>query len=100
MPSPRFLNRGDDFVVWVATHVPRIRGPIPVEFTGSGDTLLNWVLTGASTLTYRRLSPQLLVLEGTIDGRVVRLELTQRDLNSFVLTSRGFNWVQNVPFNR
>ena len=35
-----------------------------------------------------------------MDGRVVHLGLKQRDLNSFVLHSRGFNWVQEVPFNR
>jgi hypothetical protein len=26
--------------------------------------------------------------------------LKQRDLNSFLLNTRGFNWVQEVPFNR
>jgi hypothetical protein len=56
--------------------------------------------TGASTVTYQRLSPELVVIEGPINNRAVRLELTPRDLNSFVLKSRGFNWVQNVPFNR
>lgn len=53
-----------------------------------------------STLTYSRLSRERLVMEGTMDGRVVHLGLKQRDLNSFVLHSRGFNWVQEVPFNR
>ena len=72
------------------------------EFGTDGKTLAITPAsgTGASTVTYQRLSPELLVIEGPIDGRVVRLELTPRDLNSFVLNSRGFNWVQNVPFNR
>ena len=56
--------------------------------------------TGASMLTFQRLSSEQLVIDGTMEGRTVHLELRQRDLNSFVLNSRGFNWVQEVPFNR
>ena len=72
------------------------------EFDTDGKTLTITPVsgTGASTVTYHQLSPDLLVIDGTIDGRVVRLELRPRDLNSFVLNSRGFNWVQDVPFNR
>ena len=72
------------------------------EFGTDGKTLTITPASGSgtSTVTYQRLSPKLMVIDGTIDGRVVRLELTPRDLNSFVLNSRGFNWVQNVPFNR
>ena len=72
------------------------------EFATDGKTLTITPASGSgtSTVTYQRLSPKLMVIDGTIDGRVVRLELTPRDLNSFVLNSRGFNWVQNVPFNR
>jgi hypothetical protein len=35
-----------------------------------------------------------------MNGHIVHLELKQRDLNSFLLNTRGFNWVQEVPFNR
>jgi hypothetical protein len=72
------------------------------EFGTDGKTLTIKPASGngTSTVTYERLSPTLMVIDGTIDGRVIRLELTPRDLNSFVLNSRGFNWVQNVPFNR
>ncbi len=72
------------------------------EFDTDGKTLTITPVsgTGASTMTYQRVSPDLLVMEGTIDGRIVRLELIPRDLRSFVLNSRGFNWVQDVPFNR
>jgi hypothetical protein len=72
------------------------------EFGADGTTLTITPASGKgpSTMTYQRLSPELVVIEGTIDGRAVRLELALRDPNSFVLTSRGFNWVQNAPFNR
>ena len=53
-----------------------------------------------SALVYQRPSPDRLVMDGVVGGRSVRLELKQRDLNSFRLNSRGFDWVQEVPFNR
>ena len=53
-----------------------------------------------SKLTYRRSPADRLVLDGTLDGRVVHLELTEVELNTFRLTSRGFHWIQEVPFNR
>jgi hypothetical protein len=54
----------------------------------------------SSTLTYRRSPSDRLVLDGTLDGRLVHLELTQVDLNTFLLNNRGFHWIQEVPFNR
>jgi hypothetical protein len=54
----------------------------------------------SSTLTYRRSAPDRLVLEGTLNGKLVHLELKEVDLNSFLLNSRGFHWIQEVPFNR
>ena len=54
----------------------------------------------SSTLTYRRSPAERLVLDGTLDGRLVHLELKEVDLNTFLLNSRGFHWIQEVPFNR
>jgi hypothetical protein len=71
------------------------------EFGTDGKTLKVTPPSGvASTLTYQRPSPDQLVLDGSLDGRTIHLELRQRDLNSFVLKSRGFNWVQELPFNQ
>jgi hypothetical protein len=53
-----------------------------------------------STLSFARPIPEQLILDGPINGRAVHLELKLRDLNSFLVTTRGFNWVQEVPFNR
>jgi hypothetical protein len=54
----------------------------------------------SSTLTYRRSPAERLVLDGTLDGQLVHLELKEVDLNTFLLNSRGFQWIQEVPFNR
>jgi hypothetical protein len=51
-------------------------------------------------LTYQRPSPTKLAFEGDLGGKRVRMALTQRDLNSFMLVSRGFHWVQEYPINR
>jgi len=56
--------------------------------------------TWKPVLAYERPSPTRLTVEGDIDGRRVRMAMTQRDLNTFFLISRGFNWVQEFPINR
>lgn len=56
--------------------------------------------TWRSVLTYERPTPTRLTVEGDIDGKRVRMAMTQRDLNTFFLISRGFNWVQEYPVNR
>ncbi|HUQ82776.1 MAG TPA: hypothetical protein VM076_16615 [Gemmatimonadaceae bacterium] len=56
--------------------------------------------TWKPVLAYERPTPTSLTFEGDIDGRRVRMAMTQHDLNKFLLISRGFNWVQEFPFNR
>jgi hypothetical protein len=56
--------------------------------------------TWKPVLAYERPTPTKLTVEGDIDGKRVRMAMTQRDLNSFLLISRGFNWIQEYPFNR
>jgi len=40
------------------------------------------------------------LLEGDVDGKRVRMTMTQHDLNKFMLLSRGFHRVQEHPVNR
>jgi len=72
------------------------------EFAKDGATLKVTPSDGktSSTLTYRRATADRLVMEGTIGKQLVHMELRQVDLNSFLLNTRGFHWVQEVPFNR
>jgi uncharacterized membrane protein YphA (DoxX/SURF4 family) len=56
--------------------------------------------TWKPVLTYERPSPDKLAFEGDIDGKRVRMAMTQHDLNKFLLISRGFHWVQEFPVNR
>jgi|RhiMethySRZTD1v2_1073278.scaffolds.fasta_scaffold18270_10 uncharacterized membrane protein YphA (DoxX/SURF4 family) len=77
------------------------------RFSGTIDTVKRTLTLGKATdstwkpvLAFERPSPTRLTFEGDIDGKRVRMAMTQRDLNSFFLISRGFNWVQEFPVNR
>jgi len=39
-------------------------------------------------------------LNGEIDGRTLEMRLELFPREKFLLVSRGFNWVQEYPFNR
>jgi len=41
-----------------------------------------------------------LLLSGTMDGKAITAKLRKLDYNSFVLNSRGFHWINELPFNR
>lgn len=53
-----------------------------------------------TSLTFHRVSPSELTLDGTMDGRKLHLQLRLEDRNHFLLVNRGFHWVQEYPFNR
>lgn len=52
------------------------------------------------TFSYERPDPDHLVLNGVIDGDTVVLRLRRFDEQRLLLVSRGFNWIQEQPFNR
>jgi len=56
--------------------------------------------TWRATLAYQRPTPAKLTLDGEVDGKHIQMAMTLHDLNKFLLVSRGFNWVQEQPFNR
>lgn len=51
-------------------------------------------------LAYQRPEPDRMLVEGTMDGHRIKAEARRRDTASFVLTSRGFHWINEYPFNR
>jgi hypothetical protein len=50
--------------------------------------------------TFDRSAPDAMVLDGDIDKRAVRVELRRQDDKKFLVTTRGFHWRQDYPFNR
>jgi hypothetical protein len=61
-----------------------------------GDTSAKW----KATLFYTRPKPGLLTLEGALDGRKIRARLHWEKPPKFLLTSRGFHWINERPFNQ
>jgi hypothetical protein len=54
----------------------------------------------ASIFRFVRPDPQRLILDGALGGHTIHLEARLVDHRKFPLPSRGFNWIQEVPFNR
>ncbi|HET7698250.1 MAG TPA: hypothetical protein VFK57_21220 [Vicinamibacterales bacterium] len=47
-----------------------------------------------------RPGPDRLILDGNMDGHQVRFDMRLQPREKFLLVSRGFNWIQERPFNR
>ena len=56
----------------------------------------NW----SATFSFDRPSPGRMTLDGEMDGKRVRMRLELQPREKFLLVTRGFNWVQEFPFNR
>jgi hypothetical protein len=51
-------------------------------------------------LTYERRDPNTLILDGTFEGKKTTATLRKAADREFLLNSRGFHWINEVPFNR
>jgi hypothetical protein len=56
--------------------------------------------TWSATLSVERPENDRLTLAGAMDGRRIRMQLRRVDHTKMLLLSRGFNWIQEYPFNR
>jgi hypothetical protein len=54
----------------------------------------------AATFTFQRPDPSRLILDGSLDGHAIHMETRFVDPTRFPLLTRGFNWIQENPFNR
>ncbi len=51
-------------------------------------------------LTWSQPDPEHLVVEGTFRNDTIQVRLKKIDESKFLLVNRGFNWIQEYPFNR
>jgi len=56
----------------------------------------NW----SASYTFARPAADRLILDGTMDGHTLHMELQLFDRSKFLLISGGFHWIQEYPFNR
>ena len=53
-----------------------------------------------TVLTYEQVSPELITLAGTLKGSEMTARLRRTEERKFLLTDRGFHWINEFPFNR
>ena len=53
-----------------------------------------------TTVSYHQPAPDRLTLEGTFDGKKVRALMHRTEPPKFLLLTRGFHWINEVPYNR
>jgi hypothetical protein len=64
-----------------------------VELTPRAEPNTKW------TFAYRKLTPDTLFMQGTLDGRRIRARLRLTPPPEFRLKTRGFHWINEVPYN-
>jgi uncharacterized membrane protein YphA (DoxX/SURF4 family) len=65
-----------------------------LTLTKHGDK--NW----KASFVFQQPAADQLILDGTMDNHKVHMQLQLFDRKKFLLVSRGFHWVQEIPFNR
>jgi hypothetical protein len=55
---------------------------------------------GAVVLTYTRIDDSHLMLEGHVGAENLSVQLERVDASNMLLTTRGFHWITEQPFNR
>jgi len=53
-----------------------------------------------SVLTYEQVSPDIITLSGPLNGSEMTARLRRSEERKFLLTDRGFHWINEFPFNR
>src|SRR5204862_1220923 len=54
----------------------------------------------SATLFFKRPAPNEIVLDGSMDGHMYHALLHKANEQSFHLTTRGFHWINEYPYNR
>jgi hypothetical protein len=68
--------------------------------TGAKTVALSRGTSAAGSLTFQQPAADQLVFDGAIDNHKIHMETSLVDHTKFMLLSRGFNWIQEFPFNR
>lgn len=91
-PTQVSFQRMDDTFVHYPARIDTAAKSIVL--TKNGDT--NW----KASLAFEQVTPSQLNVSGDMDQRTIRMHLVLFPRDRFPLASRGFNWIQEYPFNR
>ena len=53
-----------------------------------------------ASFSFEQQNPELITMEGELDGHKTYAKLVRFDETKFLLNNRGFHWIQEFPFNR
>ena len=53
-----------------------------------------------ASFSFEEKNPELITMEGELDGHRTYAKLVRFDETKFLLNTRGFHWIQEFPFNR
>jgi hypothetical protein len=53
-----------------------------------------------TSISFKQVEPDVLALEGTVDGKQIRGRFRRMDASRFPLLSHGFHWISEWPFDR
>jgi uncharacterized membrane protein YphA (DoxX/SURF4 family) len=90
MTTMTFQRMDETFATYTASYA----GDKKISLTKGTDK--NW----NAGFAFQRRAQDQLVLDGDMDSHKVHMELRLVDHKKFLLTSRGFHWIQEHPFNR
>jgi hypothetical protein len=62
--------------------------------------LQRYRVADAGRLAYLTPNASTLVLDGTVDGKRIHATLQKEETAPFLLLTRGFHWITDVPYNR
>jgi hypothetical protein len=88
------VQRMDDFRDRYLVETP------PKEKTGRLELTQRFEVNKKSSLAYALPTPGLMTLQGTWEGRRLQVRLHRVEPPKFLLTTRGFHWINERPFNR
>lgn len=93
IPAVVTAQRMDDSLLGIPAHIDTTTHTIRL----SSDLAQHWTI---ATLNYEQPQPDHLILTGQLAGRPVHMQLDRVDLATYPAVSRGFHWIQAVPYLR
>ena len=92
IPSRMSFQRMDESFARYGASIDRDKKTLAL----TKDDDKNW----KSSFIFQRPAPDQLILDGSMDGHKVHMQMELLERTKFLLVSRGFHWVQEAPFNR
>ena len=92
VPTRMAFHRMDDTFIQLNSKIDVEAKSLVLTKAGNG--------TWSSTFSFDRPAPDRMTLHGQMDGKTIEMRLELFPRENLLLVTRGFNWIQEYPFNR